>query len=571
MCQSSDALLKLYEAHSASLTSLTQTMHGILNTQQSAHVQHAQLVSTLAPLDPLVRSIPVHIDALVPNMERIIERSLERVLSRLPFGAYMREQVAQEPRTPRGQKRYRSPERDLPPIDASRVRRRSTLAPSELLAVRDPSSPLLARQRSGTRGTERLQTLASLRRLPAEVASNVGALTEANEEMAVQQALASSFSRRTSRRPTLPMQSVSSIDESVNKRPRIDSTNHTGIVQGTDANALQASTCISNNAETVQAPTAGALIATSTHGTIHTAMKAQMPGDIITASRVPLGNPPPSVNNGMNDLDNSVIQTPSGKAIGSENISADKIASGSAKSKSKTPKKKGDGTKRGRGRPKKATIAATPASATSLHQNPKKKTKPKPKTPSKDTSQKRAITGNSDVSAASEHGPPNSPSTHAKSSPILFGESKVASSSPIPEQITGPVTAEAPPANLAAPPKPRTLISLIDASQESFALAGQGDTAAAAGLTAALAHIDNDVNFTSRLGELSLGQENSNTCTVGLTSPTEESGNMLNMVNGGRRAENLPSEPGSTLVSTLPPCSRCSRATSLGAIRPVLP
>ncbi|KAL5492427.1 hypothetical protein ACEPAI_3874 [Sanghuangporus weigelae] len=548
---SSDALLKLYEAHNASLASLTQTMHGIMNVQQSAQVQHTQLVGTIIPLEPLVRSIPVHIDALVPAVERIIERSLERALSRLPIGAYMREQIAQGPHTPRrGQKRQRSSECEIPPIDTNRIRRRSTIIPADLQTVRDPSSPLLDRQRSGIGSTERLRTRGSLRRSSAEAAC-AGTLMEGREETPVPHG---SFSRRTSRRPTLPMPNVSSsISGPANKRPRTESAIRTAIASRDDVDALQASLDISCNTETAQPTAVGAVTIVPTFAsasrTTRIIAKAKMVEDMITTSRVPFGSPPGSVNNGLVNADEIVAQTPLEQAAGSENVQpvlADKKNDGPSKTKSKTPKKKGAVPKKGKGRPKKATIAAAPASGTILHPDSKKSILSKSKSTSKDTSPKRATTGNSDaslVSAASVHGPPNSPSTHTKSSPIPFVESNNASSSPALAQVTirdPGATAT----NVAMFPKARTLISLIDVSQESSVLVGQGNDGA--GLTAALAHVDNDINFTSGLGVGSMRQEIVNTDTVDLI-PAEDTGNAVNMFSGFRKTEKIPSEPGSTL------------------------
>ncbi|OCB86401.1 hypothetical protein A7U60_g6519 [Sanghuangporus baumii] len=547
---SSDALLKLYEAHNASLASLTQTMHGIMNVQQSAQVQHTQLVGAITPLEPLVRTIPVHIDALVPAVERIIERSLERALSRLPIGTYMREQIVQGPYTPRGQKRQRLSECEIPPVDTNRTRRRSTMTPADLLTARNPSSPLLDRQQSRIRSTERLQTRGSLRRLPTE-AAHVAALMEAEEETPV---LHGSFSHRTSRRPTLPMPDVSSISGPTNKRPRTESATHTATASGDDVDALQASFDVSCNAETAQPTAVGAVTnvptSTSTARPTRTIAKAKMVEDMITTSRVPFGSPPGSVNNGLVNADELVAQTSLEQAAGSENVQpilADKNNGGSSKTKSKTPKKKGAVPKKGRGRPKKATIVATPASGTIPCPDSKKATlsKSKSTSTSKDTSPKRATTGNSEtslVSAASVHGPPNSPSTHTKSSPVPFVESNNALTSPAPAQVT--VRNTVPIAtNIASFPKARTLISLIDASQESSVLAGQGD----GGLTAALAHIDNDVNFTSGLGGAgSIRQENVNMDTVDLTS-AEDTGSAVTMFDSFRKTERIPSEPGSTL------------------------
>ncbi|KAL5536891.1 hypothetical protein ACEPAF_714 [Sanghuangporus sanghuang] len=546
---SSDALLKLYEAHNASLASLTQTMHGIMNVQQSAQVQHTQLVGAITPLEPLVRSIPVHIDALVPAVERIIERSLERALSRLPIDTYMREQIVQGPYTPRGQKRQRLSECEIPPVDTNRTRRRSTMTPADLLTARNPSSPLLDRQQSRIRSTERLQTRGSLRRLPTE-AAHVAALMEAEEETPV---LHGSFSHRTSRRPTLPMPDVSSISGPTNKRPRTESATHTATASGDDVDAPQASFDVSCNAETAQPTAVGAVTnvptSTSTARPTRTIAKAKMVEDMITTSRVPFGSPPGSVNNGLVNADELVAQTSLEQAAGSENVQpilADKNNGGSSKTKSKTPKKKGAVPKKGRGRPKKATIVATPASGTIPCPDSKKATlsKSKSTSTSKDTSPKRAITGNSEtslVSAASVHGPPNSPSTHTKSSPVPFVESNNALSSPASAQVivrnTVPIAT-----NIASFPKARTLISLIDASQESSVLAGQGD----GGLTAALAHIDNDVNFTSGLGGAgSIRQDNVNMDTVGLTS-AGGTGSAVTMFDSFRKTEKI-SEPGSTL------------------------
>ncbi|KAL5513206.1 hypothetical protein ACEPAH_3604 [Sanghuangporus vaninii] len=550
---SSDALLKLYEAHNASLASLTQTMHGIMNIQQSAQVQHTQLVAAITPLELLVRSIPVHIDALVPAVERIIERSLERALSRLPIGAYMREQIVQGPHTPRGQKRQRFSECEIQPVDFNRTRRRSTMTPADPLTARNPSSPLLDRQQSGIGITGRLQTGGSLRRLPAE-ATHVAALMEVEEETPV---LHGSFSRRTSRRPTLPMPDVSPVSRPANKRPRTESATHTATASRDDVNALQASFDISWNAETVQPTAVGAVTnaptSTSTARPTRTIASVKTVENMITASRVPSGIPPGSVNNGLADADEIVARTSLEQAAaGSENVQpvlADKNNGGSSKTTSKAPKRKGAVPKKGRGRPKKATIATTPASGTILHTDSKKRnlSKSKSTSTSKDTSPKRATTGNSEtslVSAASVHGPPNSPSTHTKSSPVPFVESNNASSSPAPAQVT--VRNTVPIATkIASFPKARTLISLIDASQESSVLAGQGD--GGAGLTAALAHIDNDINFTSGLsGAGSIQQENVNMDTADLTS-AEDTGSAVTMFDSFRKTEKIPSEPGSTL------------------------
>ncbi|KAL5531688.1 hypothetical protein ACEPAG_4565 [Sanghuangporus baumii] len=547
---SSDALHKLYEAHNASLASLTQTMHGIMNVQQSAQVQHAQLVGTITPLESLVRSIPVHIDALVPAVERIIERSLERLLSRLPIGAYMHERIVQDPHTPRGRKRQRSSECEIPPIDTNRTRRRSTIIPADLQTARDPSSPLLSRQRLGIGSTERLRTRGSLRRLLAKVA-RVGDLKEAEEETPAPHG---SLSSRTSRRPILPMLNVSPVRRSGNKRLRTESAIRTAAASGDDVDALQASFDISYNAETAQPIAVGAVATVPTptpaSRTTRIIVKAKMVEDMITSSRVPFGSPPGSVNSGLVNADEIVAQTPMEQATGSENVQpilADKNNGGPSKTKPKTPKKKGAVPRKGRGRPKKATIAATPASGTILHPDSENSIRSKSKSTSKDTSPKRATTGNSDaslVSAASVHGPPNSPSTHTKSSPIPFVESNNALSSPAPEQVTI-LNPGAKAANITVFPKARTLISLIDASQESSVLAGQSNDGA--GLSAALAHIDNDINFTtSGLGAGPMQKGHVNMDSIDLTS-AEDTSNAVTMFNDFRKTEKIPSEPGSTL------------------------
>ncbi|KAI5124256.1 hypothetical protein M0805_005105 [Coniferiporia weirii] len=94
LISTNDALVRLYDAHHSSLNLLLQTSHTHTNAIQALQTQQCQNLAALAPLEALIKAVPVHVDAsqstflagvvnaLGPAMEKAVESGIERALAK---------------------------------------------------------------------------------------------------------------------------------------------------------------------------------------------------------------------------------------------------------------------------------------------------------------------------------------------------------------------------------------------------------------------------------------------------------------------------------------------------------
>ncbi|EJD07587.1 uncharacterized protein FOMMEDRAFT_24920 [Fomitiporia mediterranea MF3/22] len=395
--KSQATLIKSFEAHSSMLDKandriarlLSDSVIKLYEAQAALQSQHAQLITKIAPIEPLVRSIPSHIDALSsrfsrftdalsPAIERAVERSVERALARLPIPAYSREQSDQGQQTPRGVKRKRTLILDdVPPINPTQIRSLSRAArSSSMQEVLTPSSPSLRRHCSINRATPRLRPYPSLRR------SSTGVVNSSSAGIDI-------ISRKSPPAPSLQSSVQTAMRES--KRQRILSVANAAATTGSENNQFHTPN-IAHATSLLDGPAngdanSGAIAVTeenrdastaTTDGPVNnTTSSARTTRSVTLASERACGSAARatlksrestylSVNNGSKadrrtaphdlpatDVGNQCEETVLGTTNHPTDLNA-RNSRASAKSKSKAPKSKGAGSGKRRGRPKKS-------------------------------------------------------------------------------------------------------------------------------------------------------------------------------------------------------------------------
>ncbi|KAH8111061.1 hypothetical protein DFH11DRAFT_711308 [Phellopilus nigrolimitatus] len=503
-------LASLYDAQTASLTSLTQTVHthaGALQAlqvqqTQTAHthagalqalqVQQTQLAAALAPLEPLVRAVPLHFDthqnaliekvvaALCPVVKVTVQDAMEKFVARIPTtlappvavaGENIQQQQQPQPAT--GEKRKRAANDD--PVPVASTRRRPSIAvtariPSDSHSEdRAPTSPPTLRRRASLWTSGRLLSRGSMRRAPTETKTEAAKLSP---ETPTRSPVSSSPGLLLTGRALQPLflsapindhaftlprtrtRTVSSATAHIAAfaNPRTDTGADLNVVTDTNVGADVDMDGLSSDARVVQ--THSALPSRGSHATVParvTRASALANPPALVGPRqsmlISVDRPPADITRAGNPiLDEGASGT---TAVAKQAVDTEK-GTGTSKSKSKGKgksrakpqakaktsvndaegavgkgKSKSKSTSKGKGK-KAAPVATTTAAllpvpdamvtadtyaSTSTDAGTGSKAKAK-MSESKDPSPKRTTTGASnatETSAASEHGPPNSP------------------------------------------------------------------------------------------------------------------------------------------------------------------
>lgn len=230
-------MLKLYETHTSSLGSVIQSLHNHSNLLQTLQDQQVRILTSISPIEPLIKSIPMHFDAsqnshhtrilsaLESSIEKAVLHGIKPFFSRIaitgtePHPSYLVPGSPPE-QSERGQKR-RLGERDDHPSDSvnspphrpsSMTATAHTRSATKIRAHGNvySSSPLAVRRRSSVWTPTHLQRRASNRHLsskaaPADEARNdnlTAALNEAQAPAAPSRSFRpSSILHRSSARP----------------------------------------------------------------------------------------------------------------------------------------------------------------------------------------------------------------------------------------------------------------------------------------------------------------------------------------------------------------------------------